>query len=217
MEIKVEQIKSSVTLPFHTFRGGNEHSEPLPKTESTTESNLHSTEPISMEAETTNLEDIVSLENDSNENESLDEGVANDNNLESTEGNCTGGSEAHIQEEPMSLSELSTSFDNCLQSINQKRSNKSAGKPQESSKYVQLKPFDYAAAREQMNFGEGPERMETKEEGDQKNQKNLLHSKERRKKSISSQVPKDAATKDSQQVRRRMAFPPTGNRSATFR
>ncbi|KAL5720609.1 hypothetical protein ACHQM5_013262 [Ranunculus cassubicifolius] len=185
VDVKVEQIKSSVTLPFQTFSSTIQQSEP--KTTSTTSP----TEPVSMETDSKSLEDIISLQPESNGNESPDE------QMEETTTTTTTG-----EQRPMSLSELSTGFQNCY---------KKAEKIKEAEYVLQLKPFDYAAAREEMRFGERREEIVIGEDG----KKTVEHSKERKKKS-NSRVKKDEGPKEFQGARRRMAFPPSGNRSATY-
>ncbi|KAF9591239.1 hypothetical protein IFM89_003190 [Coptis chinensis] len=212
VEIKVEQIKSSLTLPFQSFLGQSQQSEPILKAD-TNPLGTHSRQPVSLEADTTNAEDIIPLEDDMNDQEFLDVAPASKDDVEDGE-NCDVAVASQTGDKPMSLSELSSSFQECLQSMNQKKNNRKVDKPQQPESCLHLKPFDYVAAREQMKFGEHREDKDIKgEEG----HKNLLHSKERRKNSASSRVPKDEGTKDFQQARRRMAFPPTGNRTATFR
>ncbi|PIA59839.1 hypothetical protein AQUCO_00400604v1 [Aquilegia coerulea] len=213
VEIKVEQIKSSVTLPFHSFCGGSGQSEPFSR-ESTSSSYVHSRELNSVTTDIANVEDIISLENCTNVQDSLDAVTDANDSLEHRETDGKIGL-SDTGDNPISLSELSSSFQDCLQSINEKRNNGRVKKPREPESSFQLKPFDYAAAREEMRFGKRQE--DNKETTNEESHKNLLHSKERRKNSVSSRVPRDDGNKDFQPARRRMAFPPTGNRSATFR
>lgn len=111
-------------------------------------------------------------------------------------------------EEPMSLSDLSSSFRQCFDSDDQKRKVRQVDKPRESIG-LQLKPFDYEAARKQVVFEEN-----SKELGLGERSRRDLKVK---KKSDKSCAPKDDETGEFAQGRRRKAFPATGNRSSTFR
>ncbi|KAF5190664.1 Rrp6-like [Thalictrum thalictroides] len=175
---------------------------------------MPSRERVSITTDIPNVEDIISLENSTNDQDSLDVVTDANDSLEHRETDATVGL-PDTGDSPISLSELSSSFQDCLQSMNEKRKNGRVKKPLEPESCLQLKPFDYAAAREEMNFGKRKEKETT--EPTEESHTNLLHSKERRKNSASSRVPRDEGNKDFQPARRRMAFPPTGNRSATFR
>ena len=56
-----------------------------------------------------------------------------------------------------SLSDLSTSFQQCFQSINQNRKVVKVKKSKEPSDVLQIKPFHYEAARKRVKFGEDAE------------------------------------------------------------
>ncbi|XP_042490265.1 protein RRP6-like 2 isoform X2 [Macadamia integrifolia] len=215
-EMKVEQIISSVNLPFHSFSGSDKQLKPLSQ-ECKKPLEIHTAEPVATLAEVTNLEDIISLECGLDDQESTD-GLPNsandalhhrenDNDIGSILGSDTG-------DEPMSLSDLSSSFQKCFQSKNHTENN---GQVQSSheSEGLQLKPFDYAAARKQVKFGKDKEAKG--EGGSDEGPRGLVGSKERRKSSVVNSSPIDEEAKDFQQPRRRQAFPVTGNRSATFR
>lgn len=117
--------------------------------------------------------------------------------------------------EPMSLSDLSSSFQKCFDSVNH---NKNPGKPEKSEEgtgFLQLKPYDFEKARKEIKFGEGPEGESAGGEG---KKKSLRGSKEKKKGSDVGRLPKDDGTRELlPQGRRRQAFPASGNRSATFR
>ncbi|OVA16442.1 HRDC domain [Macleaya cordata] len=201
-EIKVEQIKSTVTLPFHSFSGRNEPSKSLAG-----ESNKPVEIPISTDlvpelAEATKLEEIISLESDVNNH------WVNDDST---------GLESDAEDEPMSLSELSTSFKKCFKSKTEARNHRKVEGSQESEACFQLKPFDYTAARERIRFGEDrKQKMETEE--DEQGLKSPAESKGRRKKPVMTRMPTEEEAKEfQQQARRRQAFPQSGNRTTTFR
>ncbi|XP_077247718.1 polynucleotidyl transferase, ribonuclease H fold protein with HRDC domain-containing protein isoform X2 [Tasmannia lanceolata] len=211
-EIKVEQIKSSVALPFHSFLGPSEPSKPIadegikfPDLQETIHKCNDEPDVVSK------LEEIIPLEMDSNVVAKLEEIIPlekDSNDLESDDGARLG--ESDMFEEPMSLTDLSSSFKECVRSINETRNLKQMGKrSEESDNCTQVEIFDYAAAREEMRFGEEREGLRG---GDHKKPSD---SREKRKGSVSARIP--SAGNEFQQPRRRQAFPASGNRSATFR
>ena len=107
----------------------------------------------------------------------------------------------------LSLSDLSTSFQQCSQSINQNRKVVKVKKSKEPSGLLQIKPFDYEAARKHVQFGEDAE----EESGSR------VKSAGKKKSSAVGRLQIDDGTKQFPQARRRQAFPASGNRSATFR
>lgn len=112
------------------------------------------------------------------------------------------------EDDPMSLSELSSSFKKCFPPHNQNRKAREVEKSQESGG-LQVKPFDYEAARKQVIFEEKPAKdVGAGGEG----MKNL--GPRAKKKTV---VDGDDGSKEFPQGRRRQAFPSTGNRGATFR
>ncbi|KAF2608031.1 hypothetical protein F2Q68_00044568 [Brassica cretica] len=109
-----------------------------------------------------------------------------------------GGKEVDAEDEPMSLSELSTNFQKCFNSMS--KSNNKAQKPE----FLNVEPFDYEAARKEVTFGEGQKgRQGGKKEGGSK----------------AGGQKKGSAPEQSEfgQGKRRQAFPASGNRSATFK
>ncbi|KAM5550395.1 hypothetical protein ABKV19_027521 [Rosa sericea] len=193
---KLEQIRSSVNFPFHSFSGGMEQSNPKIEERGKGSENSHSEMPVIVSPTRGSLGDIVTLENDSHvpehkENNSVASALGMDG-----------------EDDPMSLSELSSSFKKCFPPPNQNRKARELEKSQESGG-LQVKPFDYEAAKRQVIFGEktakdaraGGEGMKS------------LASRAKKK----TLVDGDDGSKELPQGRRRQAFPATGNRSATFR
>ncbi|KAJ4980150.1 hypothetical protein NE237_010930 [Protea cynaroides] len=214
-EMKVEQIKSSVNLPFHSFSGSDKQLKALAQDRKPLE--IQPAEPVAIPAEVTNLEDIISLECDLDDQESSD-GVSKAANeaLDHRENDNDIGStlESDTEDVPTSLSDLSSSFQKCFQSVNHTKNNDQVQSSHESEG-LQLTPFDYAAARKQVKFGEKKGAEGERESGE--GLKGAVGSKERRKSSVVNRGTIDEESKDFQQPRRRQAFPVTGNRSATFR
>lgn len=211
---KVELIKSSVVLPFHSFSGGGNISEPNPseQTQLETKQQHHSEPPA-----TTQLEEVIQLDNNDFGDSSEESPSANDGGLERRERSPrqeNGSNEVSPleteEEEPISLSDLSSSFQQCFQSINQDRSSykKSGKQSQENEVKVQVRPFDYAAARKNINFtGVG------EHDGDGGLDSNSLDNGEKRR---ASAVGRSNGEERSRGLRRQ-AFPPSGNRSTTYK
>lgn len=217
-EIKVEQIKSSVSLPFHSFAEKPESSRPVVKELSQETSNLENISPATTSSKPES--DIILLESDSDgeqepegapESTAADhqsgEGKTEDENkvilLDSDSGSDeqNHGEEEDGDEGNMSLSDLSSSF----QKLNQEGEG--------STGVVKVTPFDYEAARKEVGFGEGGSSGGGPQGEDGGN-------KGKREKKKAGGGRKDAAGErsgDFQLGRRRQAFPATGNRSSTFR
>ena len=106
--------------------------------------------------------------------------------------------------EPMSLSDLSSSFQKCLKT-NQEQKTKVA----EGTSGLHFKPFDYEAARKEFKFGKVVEKGV--KAGDDGGSKSLG----KKKGGASNKTKLDEGGLP--QGRRRQAFPASGNRSATFR
>ncbi|KAL0338765.1 UNVERIFIED_CONTAM: protein RRP6-like 2, partial [Sesamum angustifolium] len=212
-DTKLEQIKSTVTLPFHSFLGRDE------RLQSDVEESAEMLEVphqgnVSIPATGSTVEDIIILDDDSDVEESAKaNSAAAPNDQLKQLGSSETGSASEIQEgdEPMSLSDLSSSFQKCFPSADQTISSKVVDKTQPSEGFLQVTPFDYEAARKQVIFGEDP-KTEPTAEGDDN-----LRRRDRKKVSVLGQSPKDEETTDFPQGRRRQAFPASGNRSATFR
>lgn len=229
-EIKVEQIKSSVTLPFHSFA---DKTEPLVKESAKSqEISIVEERPSVLPATPSSKpeNEIILLESDSDAEDENPASVAGsmaaddqsaepkkedeDNVILLDSDSCSGepnhGEEKDAGEETMSLSDLSSSFQKCVQTADEKR--KSHQGDEGSAGLVKVTPFDYAAARKEVKFGEDGSDGSEGEDGKQ--------GKRERKKS-SGGARKNAAagerSGDFQLGRRRQAFPATGNRSSTFR
>ncbi|KAG9452076.1 hypothetical protein H6P81_004980 [Aristolochia fimbriata] len=214
VEQRLEQIKSSVSLPFHSFSGTTEQSTlvaaenaevPLAETVGQRQTCLPDQK----------IEEIVLLECDSHDDNEASKNPTTDQILKLEE-SCKGDSisendTVHEDDQNSSLSELASGFQDICRSLNEKRASKQLGRKQGeiSETYPLLKPFDYTAARKQMRFGEGPLREAHDKETTKEPEES---SKGSRQKSNEKEGPKD-----SQQARRRQAFPASGNRSATFR
>ncbi|CAH2079523.1 unnamed protein product [Thlaspi arvense] len=186
-EVKLEQIRSSVNLPFRSFTDISSDSKPatmptsVSKQDGVTEINDDSEEASEMDGASTRVsesevpgfeeaEDVILLDND-------------------------GAKDVDEEDGPMSLSELSTNFQKCCNSMN--KSNKKSQKPE----FLNIEPFDYQAARKERIFGE-----------EQKGRQGV-------KKEAGSGKKKGSVTEPSEfgQGKRRQAFPASGNRSATFK
>ncbi|KAJ6379842.1 hypothetical protein OIU76_016490 [Salix suchowensis] len=115
-------------------------------------------------------------------------------------------------DEPVSLADLSTSFEKCFPSRNQNKKTAEAEKSEEPSGGLKLKPFDYATA---LRFNEDP--AQRSKAGRAKNQRGGLDSVGTTKSSTGARMQREEETGEFRQGRRRQAFPATGNRSATFR
>ncbi|KAK5772880.1 hypothetical protein PVK06_049180 [Gossypium arboreum] len=189
-EGKLEQIRSSVDLSFHSFSGTKEQPEPATKDTTRSLEVSRPEEPPTIETTESTSENIIVLED-------------NLNKKETNNGNSSPG------DETMSLSELSTSFQQCLQSINdQNRNVVKVEKPKEAIDVPQMKAFDYEAAMKEVKFGE---EIVGEESGNQSN------SAGKKKSSAIDRLQIDDGTKQFPQARRRAAFPASGNRNATFR
>ncbi|KAA8518370.1 hypothetical protein F0562_015747 [Nyssa sinensis] len=76
-EIKLEQIKSSVNLPFHSFLGRDEPFQPVVKV-ATEISEISDREPLAVPAPSSTFEDVILLEGDSNIEESVNSEAPNE-------------------------------------------------------------------------------------------------------------------------------------------
>lgn len=204
-QLKVEQIKSTVALPFHSFSGRDEQSEPvtdvsiknfeLPYPESTDEH-------IGDSAEVVKLEEILPLERDLEcSPQHPGNGNAEDSALD-----------METTDKHSSVADLANSFNECFQSLNEMRNSRQGhGIKNEGS---QLKRFDYAAARKQIRFGDGREEQVSAE--GEFTSRTMPDPSEIKVDHVSDRLCKDTGPKVSSQARRRQAFPASGNRSATF-
>lgn len=203
--MKLEQIKSSVNLPFNSFPSCGELLQPAVKEPAKPLDIVRNGQPVSYSSD---VEDFL-LGAGSNVDESVDGSMESVNvPVENKEDNAVGSAlEMEEKEDTMSLSDLSSSFQKCLPSTNRTRNGKLTEKSQERVGFLQLEPFDYEAAKKQVIFGEDPGgKLGTRVE----DSKRRLNKED--KKSL-----KEDGVRDLPQGRRRQAFPASGNRSATFR
>ncbi|KAJ4834948.1 hypothetical protein Tsubulata_021473 [Turnera subulata] len=211
-DIKLEKIRSEINLPFHSFSGKEESPQAVAVSDVPPPNRDKS---FAHPAPSSMLEDIVPLDNNSDDEE------VNNNDSETTYTdmgqNCAAGSdgERDKQDEPVSLSDLSASFQKCFQTNNGNRNNAHLKKTQEASGLFQLKPFDYAAARKEVIFGKHA--VVESGTGDDKDERGRLSTTNRVKNSATDQVQNQDETLEFRQGRRRQAFPASGNRSVTFR
>lgn len=218
-ELKLDQIKSSVNLPFHSFLGGVEELQPVVVKERAKASEAsHHQEAVAVPATVSNIQEIILLEDDSDVEESAngdDSKPASPNHHGTTSGSNleeiivleddSNGDDYEGDGTTVSLCDLSSSFQKCLQSTHQSR------KAQECEEgLLQLKPFDYEAARKQVRFGE--DSKGTTEDRSRFNKGNT-----KKASLVVGQSQEAEGTGDFQQGRRRQAFPASGNRSTTFR
>ncbi|XVF30738.1 hypothetical protein REPUB_Repub16aG0084400 [Reevesia pubescens] len=209
-ESKLELIRSSVNLSFHTFLGTEEQSKPATKEPTRVPEVSQPEVPPTVVPTESTFEDIIMLEDNSHKDESIDGSSSPEiTDTPGEESSVAPSSETNKEEnESMSLSDLSKSFQQCFQSINQNRKvGSKVQKSKESSGLLQIKPFDYEAARKQVKFGEDAE----EDSGRQ------VKSGGKKKTSAVGRLQIDDGTKQFPQARRRAAFPASGNRSATFR
>ncbi|KAM0068555.1 putative ribonuclease D [Helianthus debilis subsp. tardiflorus] len=219
-EIKVEQIKSSVSLPFRSFTDKTQPSHPVAKEPPTPQENP--VLPLASEPET----DVIMLESDSDveekeekpakDEEGSERKTEGENNVILLDSDCSdeeNGEDKNGNEETMSLSDLSSSFQKCVDTANETIKSDPVVEGG-STGLVEVKPFDYAAARKEGRFGE---EWSSDEDGDGGKSKG----KGGRKKAGGGGGRKESAggerSGDFQMGRRRQAFPATGNRSSTFR
>ncbi|XP_026425401.1 protein RRP6-like 2 [Papaver somniferum] len=198
-QMKVEQIKSSVTLPFHSFMG-NDQSKPLVEVSTKSSDFSLPDEQIPLGNEVAKVDDIIPLESG--------QGINGDG----------AESESDKDEQPMSLSELSSNFKKCFQPKQELRRNKVEKSLESEEVSLNFEPFNYEAARKHLKFGKDQEEKQEAEEGDEQGPKSPKESKGRRKKPVFTRLPTEEEAKAfQQQARRRQAFPQSGNRSSTFR
>ncbi|KAK2638276.1 hypothetical protein Ddye_026071 [Dipteronia dyeriana] len=211
-ESKLEQIRSSVNLPFQSFVVRDEQPKQVVEEHSQVVEVPQSEELPALPAARFSTEDLIMLDDDDTNEVESDQG-----NLETTDppredNSASSALEVDEEDEPMSLSDLSTSFQKCLNSSNKNKNGKAkkVEKSGEASGLLQLKPFDFEAARKHIRQKEEPV-------GDEGKKKNPHDSGDKKKGSAVGRAQKDDGTNELPQGKRRHAFPATGNRSATFR
>ncbi|XP_061371672.1 protein RRP6-like 2 [Gastrolobium bilobum] len=211
-EIKLEQIKSSVSLPFHYFSGSSEKSKPVAETPSVASEMSDPQKPVSHPVSTSTLEEIIMLEPDTGA-EDMEQNDPENSNERRDKNSVVSTSGKDDENEPMSLSQLSSNFQKCFQANNQSNKTREPKKTEQPSGLLQLKPFDYEAARKHVKFGENTKHASL-ESNDGDVEKDGSGSKKR---STKGQDQTSDLTIQLPQGRRRQAFPASGNRSATFR
>ncbi|CAA7394758.1 unnamed protein product [Spirodela intermedia] len=213
-QAKLEQIKSSVALPFHSFSGGaavaagtDRRRAEVAGAQPLVPPDRGEDEPAGGGAE---VEDIIPLTDESEDPPA--DGGRPENGSSAAASPPVGAEE---EEQPLSLSELSSSFEECFKAAAESRRGDGAA----AAAPPQWKPFDYAAAREEVKFGDrrqgtDPGAAPGDGGGDRRRGK-------QRGNGGAAVLPRRApATEDTaadfQAPRRCQAFPPSGNRSATF-
>ncbi|CAN8230962.1 unnamed protein product [Cochlearia groenlandica] len=179
-EMKLEQIRSSVSLPFHTFTDKDSDSKvhEKPKEDSTSmpafvskqDSLEESSQIVNTFGRDPEAEDVIPLDND-------------------------GAKEVDAEDKSVSLSDTSINF-------------KSKEAPKQTE-FVNIKPFDYEAAMKEVRFGEGGHNKGR--QGGKKDDGSKAIPGHKKKKG-SAPEPSEFG-----QGKRRLAFPASGNRSATFK
>ncbi|KAF0929737.1 hypothetical protein E2562_024429 [Oryza meyeriana var. granulata] len=197
---KVDKIKSSVALPFHNFCG----SAKSPATSIPMEEPVHpEPESIQYSDPACQTEDVIQLDT-----ETYDPQLPENHN----EDGQVHGEPDDTQMFRSPPEHSSTGAEHRFQSLNESRNLQQNHKPCEETEFNhQLKPFDYAEARKNITFGERKaERIKddavaraiNKDSGD--------------KGRTSNQFGAGESEGNGQNPRRRQAFPPSGNRSATY-
>lgn len=214
-DTKLEQIKSTVSLPFHIFSGRDERFQSsVQESPSITEVPPHMEE-VPAPGTVSTTEDIINLGDDSDIEESAkgNSDSASNHDINHPANNIAdSASEIDDRDEPMSLSDLSSSFQKFFASQEQPKSSEMVEKFQPS---MDFEPFNYAAAREQVKFGD-VHRTRTEENKD--NTRNRSKRGDGKKSSVTIESQNGEEKTDVlPQGRRRQAFPASGNRSATFR
>ncbi|MED6145326.1 hypothetical protein PIB30_024079 [Stylosanthes scabra] len=212
-DTKLEQIKSSVILPFHSFLGSNEKPKPVVETSTVASETSDLQKAISEPVSTSTLEEIIMLESGSGEeNPEQNDQENSSEHREKNAGVSTSVKKDDI-DEPSSLSELSSSLQKCFQSNYKQTKTKQPKKLDQPGGLLMLKPFDYEEARKHVKFGENTKHSSLENDDDHREQDD---SSSKKKRSTGQGQTSDLA-KQLPQGRRRQAFPATGNRSATFR
>lgn len=188
--------------------GSSENSKPVVETPSVA---LDQQKPVSDPVSTFAPEEIIMLETDTGAEDDIEQ----DNNLENSNEHTKKNFSASTsdEDEPKSLSELSSNFQKCFQANNQNNKTRKPKKTEQASGLLQLTPFDYEAAMNHVKFGER-KKDPSSQNCDGRVEKEGSGGKKKRS-TIGEAEPSEP--KQFQQGRRRQAFPSSGNRSATFR
>ena len=168
--------------------------------------------PVSDPVSTSPLDEIIMLDSGAGEEDADQNNQENsDERREKISVVSTSGKEDN--DEPTSLSELSSSLQKCFQSNNQKNKTKETKKIDQPNGLLLLKPFDYEAARKNFKFGNDTKHASYENDDGHMEQDDSGSKKKR----STGQGQTSDLTKQLPQGRRRQAFPASGNRSATFR
>ncbi|KAK4478827.1 hypothetical protein RD792_014328 [Penstemon davidsonii] len=150
-DTKLEDIKSTVSLPFHSFLGGDEHLQSDVK-ETSKMVEVSPRKDISRPAAGSSLEDIIVLDDDDSDVEESAEdnskATASNDQLNQQEDNETSSaSEYDEEDEPMPPFDISSTSQKCLPSEDQTRSSEVVDKSQPTDDFLELEPFDYGGAK----------------------------------------------------------------------
>lgn len=203
--------------------GSSEKPKPVVETHSVASETSDPQKPVSDPVSTSTLDEIIMLESDTGAEDMEQNNLENPSEHGEKNSNVsTSGKEDEDDDddEPVSLSELSSNFQKCFQSNNQNNKTKQPKKSEQqpSGGILQLKPFDYEAARKQVKFGEKDREHASSRSCDGDVEKEELGGKKKRSTTTGGQGQSSDLTKQQlAQGKRRQAFPASGNRSATFR
>ncbi|KAL8125542.1 protein RRP6-like 1 isoform X1 [Apium graveolens] len=204
-EVKLENNKSSVNLPFHSFSGKANRLHPAVKESAKLLQISRPKEPDTVVATDSRLQGTIFL-NEKLSEQQVHEDLKPEQNLSNMSASFF---ELDEGDETVSLSDLSSSFKKCFQSAQKERKATQVRKSQEPVQ--QFKPFDYEAARKQAGFGDN-RRRNIKEDGENRTK----HTENMKNNLIKAHTEGGEESGGFQLGRRRQAFPPTATRSATF-
>ncbi|KAI4386628.1 hypothetical protein MLD38_004545 [Melastoma candidum] len=219
-KLKLEAIRSSVNLPFRTFSVTDEPTGPMAGIEEqagigeelngdlgssvTPQDSSALTEAVASKAE-----DVIMFDEEGGNSGSETGG----HNKDDAAGWENSGEADFKDDEPVSLSELSSSFQKCLQSVKQNNVKTARADQPPISPF---KPFDYEAAWKD-RFGEDGGRDKQGEDGDASPRRSRSGRGGKKGGLVGNDLGDGNGSAEFGQGRRRQAFPASGNRSATFR
>ncbi|KAH7666298.1 Ribonuclease D protein [Dioscorea alata] len=217
---KVDQIEASFVPPLHSFSGLEKNTRQLhPEMENNTRQALpENMQQLDSQPSIANsLDEVIPLENETEKCQMAEDNLKHRAwfpRLPENSNSTDSKPETRIEEAPMSLSELSSSFQQCFKSLNEmkgaKRNQRSAQQPVDLN--PQFRPFDYADARQHIRFGEGGRAGD-----DARGSQDSVRSRKGAARGGTTTARETERASEFQQPRRRQAFPPSGNRNATFR
>ncbi|KAK4339079.1 hypothetical protein RND71_040541 [Anisodus tanguticus] len=197
-EIQVQQIKSSVSLPFHAFSGRIEQIQQAATDPAKPLEINHREEPV-----VTNSKLDATVETDSDDGESV-------------KGELSTGEQENSFAMPVATSKLEDVIlldtDSDLEEPVKDDSEATNCQPEcgENKKTVSVEMDERDENMKQVVFGEDPGKQQPQREGDESRR-----SRTDKKDLVLGQPPKIEGTAEFQQGRRRQAFPASGNRSYT--